>query len=93
MEGELWGLAVHPSSKVAATASDDGSLRIWDLETHKMTGLVKLGRPARCVGFSRDGATMAIGMKDGNEEYVLCMFVCMSVCTPQEASLWLTQTL
>lgn len=33
-EGELWGLAVHPSIPQFVTASDDGSLRIWDLKTN-----------------------------------------------------------
>lgn len=29
-EGELWGLAVHPTNQQFVTASDDGSFRIWD---------------------------------------------------------------
>ena len=65
MEGELWGLAVHPSKKLSATASDDGSVRLWDLEKHVQLSMLNLGRPARCVGFSRDGGAMAVGMKDG----------------------------
>lgn len=36
-EGELWGLAVHPSLSQYATASDDGTLRIWDLKTSVRT--------------------------------------------------------
>ena len=30
-EGELWGLATHPASLKFVTASDDGTLRIWDI--------------------------------------------------------------
>uniref|UniRef100_A0A1I8FIS4 WD_REPEATS_REGION domain-containing protein n=1 Tax=Macrostomum lignano TaxID=282301 RepID=A0A1I8FIS4_9PLAT len=30
-EGELWGLAVHPGARQFATASDDGTCRIWDI--------------------------------------------------------------
>ena len=29
-EGELWGLSVHPSMPRFATASEDGTVRIWD---------------------------------------------------------------
>ena len=29
---ELWGLAVHPTEQKAISASDDGSIRIWDLD-------------------------------------------------------------
>ena len=30
-EGELWGLAPHPSSEKFVTASDDGTVRLWDI--------------------------------------------------------------
>ena len=35
-EGEIWGLATHPSKEVFASASDDGTIRIWDVQ--KMVG-------------------------------------------------------
>ena len=30
-EGELWGLAVHPQQDKFVTASDDGTVRYWDI--------------------------------------------------------------
>lgn len=31
VEGEIWGLAAHPSKDMCLTASSDGTARIWDL--------------------------------------------------------------
>ena len=30
-EGELWGLATHPSADKFISASDDGTVRMWDI--------------------------------------------------------------
>ena len=32
-DGEMWGLAVHPTHDVFATSSDDTSVRVWDAAT------------------------------------------------------------
>ena len=65
MEGELWGLARHPSLPLCATASDDGSVRVWDTTDQQMTGFVSLSKAARCVDYSPDGSHLAVGLKDG----------------------------
>lgn len=31
MEGEIWGLATHPSKDMFISAGNDGTARIWDL--------------------------------------------------------------
>jgi WD40 repeat protein len=64
-EGELWGLAHHPSLPLVATASDDGFLRVWNLQEKRMVASLSLGKQARCVGYSPDGGYLAIGFKDG----------------------------
>ena len=30
-EGEMWGLATHPSTDRFVSASDDGTVRLWDI--------------------------------------------------------------
>ena len=64
-EGELWGVARHPTEKVAATASDDKSLRVWDLEQRELRSITFLDYAARSCVFSHDCAVIAVGMKSG----------------------------
>lgn len=40
-EGELWGLAVHPAALSFVTASEDKTVRLWDLST-KVDYLLKV---------------------------------------------------
>ncbi|XP_074647902.1 echinoderm microtubule-associated protein-like 6 [Tubulanus polymorphus] len=63
-EGELWGLAVHPSMERFATASDDCTVRIWDLLNKTMLHKLNTGA-ARSVCFSPDGEYLAAGLKNG----------------------------
>ena len=65
MEGELWGLAVHPNRQLIVTASDDGTVRLWNLNSHSLHALINIGRPVRCAAFSHDGKVIAVGLKDG----------------------------
>ena len=66
-EGEVWGLAMHPSKATFATVGDDKTLRLWDMGdgTSKMVNFKTLKQAARCVAFSPDGQALAVGQKDG----------------------------
>ncbi len=66
MEGEAWGLATNPTKPQCVTCSDDGTVRIWDLQAQRMLSLLSVGKEVRCVGYSHDGAAIAVGMKDGS---------------------------
>ncbi|XP_076879607.1 echinoderm microtubule-associated protein-like 6 isoform X2 [Brachyhypopomus gauderio] len=64
-QGRIWGLATHPSKDVFISASDDGTIRIWDLVDKKLLNKVSLGHPAKCTAFSPSGEMVAIGMENG----------------------------
>jgi WD40 repeat protein len=66
VDAELWGLAAHPSLPRVASVSDDGSLRLWELEMQKMIGVCELGEAARTVAFAPDGTLLAVGLVSGN---------------------------
>ncbi|EPY88709.1 echinoderm microtubule-associated protein-like protein [Camelus ferus] len=71
MEGEIWGLATHPSKDIFISASNDGTARIWDLADKKLLNKVSLGHAARCAAYSPNGEMVAIGMKNG--EFVVLL--------------------
>uniref|UniRef100_UPI00398E636F echinoderm microtubule-associated protein-like 6 isoform X3 n=1 Tax=Pristiophorus japonicus TaxID=55135 RepID=UPI00398E636F len=71
MEGEIWGLATHPCKDLLISASDDGTIRIWDLADKKLLNKVNLGYGAKCAAYSPDGEMVAIGMKNG--EFIILL--------------------
>jgi microtubule-associated protein-like 6 len=64
-EGELWGLASHPSKSRFVTCGDDKSVRIWDAKLRAPKAVVSVGEKARAVAFSPDGFQIAVGLFDG----------------------------
>ncbi|XP_030627440.1 echinoderm microtubule-associated protein-like 6 isoform X1 [Chanos chanos] len=71
MKGEIWGLATHPSKDIFISASDDGTIRIWDLVDKKLLNKVSLGHPAKCASYSPDGEMVSVGMKNG--EFIILL--------------------
>mmetsp|Transcript_43623 Transcript_43623/g.70852 ORF Transcript_43623/g.70852 Transcript_43623/m.70852 type:complete len:523 (+) Transcript_43623:877-2445(+) len=64
-QGEVWGLGVHPSQPVFATAGDDKTLRLYDLKTHKLLCIRGLPAAGRSLAFSPDASSIAVGLIDG----------------------------
>ena len=63
--GELWGLTCSPVANRAATYSDDGTVRIWDLDTYGMIAAKNIGSAGRAIVYPPDGSVLAIGQTDG----------------------------
>ncbi|XP_072293600.1 echinoderm microtubule-associated protein-like 6 isoform X2 [Eucyclogobius newberryi] len=77
--GAMWGLATHPSKELCITASDDCTIRLWDLSDKKLLNKVCVGHAARCVSYSADGDMLAVGMKNG--EFLVLLSISLKMWT------------
>jgi WD40 repeat protein len=64
--GPIRCLLISPSGKTALTASDDATVRVWDLENPRATARVLQGHspPVRCMVLAPDGRTLIAGSAD-----------------------------
>lgn len=60
--------------ELIASASDDGLIKIWDLETKEAIDEVELGYPVTAVKWSQDGQQLFIGGID-NDIHVSCVYL------------------
>ncbi|KAM6977453.1 echinoderm microtubule-associated protein-like 6 [Aplochiton taeniatus] len=75
--GRIWGLASHPTKDLFISASDDGTIRIWDLSDKKLLSKVSLGHPAKCAAYSPNGEMVAIGTENG--EFIVLLVNSLTV--------------
>ena len=64
-EGELWGLANHPTNTEMITVGRDAMLAVWDMPTRKQKINVKLEGPADAVAISNSAQHIAVGFING----------------------------
>ena len=75
-EGELWALSVSPvDSNVFATASDDYSVRVWNMKDNSLSKITELEHRIRSCTFSMDGQSLACGLSDGTLVVLKIQFV------------------
>lgn len=58
----LRAMQQHPIRQEALTAGDDKTLRVWDLETHKMMTYVALPDIASCACYAPNGQIICVGL-------------------------------
>lgn len=62
----IWSIAASPQRPLVATASDDGTIRVWNCITGRCeTVLEGHASPVRSVAFDGDGSHVASGSYDG----------------------------
>ena len=59
-------MAVAPDGRPAISASQDRTLKVWDLHTGQELAAVALEGVLECVALSPDGATVLAGDRAGN---------------------------
>lgn len=58
-------MCMHPAKLQFVTASDDKTVRLWDIERMILLKKADVGIAARSAAFAPDGSVIAVGLKNG----------------------------
>lgn len=68
-DGAVWSVAFDPETKILATASESGSVKLWDAQSGESIGVLNTSRyksPVWSAIFSKDGSKLATASDDGH---------------------------
>jgi len=63
-------VALTPDGRLAVSASDDGTLIMWDLATGQVQLKLKTNAPLWCVAIAPNGQTIVVGDKVGAVHFI-----------------------
>lgn len=61
----ITGVSIAPDGKRAATSSQDGTIRVWDLQTGAGRVIAGLEKGVECIAYAPDGKRLLTGGADG----------------------------
>ena len=64
-------LVYHPDGNEIVTGADDGTLRFWDANSGAATSSMNMGAPITALGFSADGAMLAVGVARTSDNLII----------------------
>ena len=62
----VWRVAFSKDGKLLASGSNDQTIRLWDVQTHKSLSVIPTGSIVYAVSFSPDGKRLAAGCRDNS---------------------------
>lgn len=73
----IWGVAWSPDSALFATASRDGSARLWCCsrlsDSAKPSATITLGRPVTAIAFDARNPSARVGSDDAKHQYTVAL--------------------
>lgn len=85
----IYRLTFSPDGRMLATASRDGTAKLWDIETGQLTATLNHGyAKVRALAFSQDGRMLATGTEDGTARLWSVQTGKLLATLPHKGNVW-----